>query len=116
MEIKRGSIYWVPVQDDTGKKREIIHPHVVIQDTIINQSRIDTIAVCGISTNMKLIKEPGNILLEKGEANLEKQSIIVVSQISTAKKDNLGEYIGTLSEERVNQLFAGMKFIHSYQN
>lgn len=116
MVIKKGEIYWVPVYDENGKRREIVHPQVVIQDTILNQSRIETIAVCGLSTNMKLVSEPGNILLDKGEANLEKQSMVVVSQISTAKKEDIGNYIGTLSEARVNQIFAGMKFIQSYQS
>ena len=55
MIINRGDIYWVPVLDDTGEIRKIIHPQVVIQDSIINQSRIDTIVVCGLSTNMKKI-------------------------------------------------------------
>ena len=113
--IKQGDIYWVPVIDNYGNKSSIIHPQVVLQDTAINNSRISTIVVCGISTNMKKAHEPGNILLHPGESNLPKQSIIVVSEISIAQKVDFTKYIGTISEERMTQLFSGMKFIQSFQ-
>ncbi|NTV36027.1 MAG: type II toxin-antitoxin system PemK/MazF family toxin, partial [Anaerolineaceae bacterium] len=61
--------------------------------------------------NLKRANSPGNVLLEAGEANLPKQSIVVVSQVSTVDKSQLGEYIGTLSEERVRQILAGMRFL-----
>jgi mRNA interferase MazF len=89
----------------------IVHPHVVIQDTVVNQSRIETVVVCALSTNMKRAFQPGNILLESGEAGLSKQSIVIVSQVSTVEKSTLGEYIGTLSKERVDELLAGMEFL-----
>ena len=85
--IKKGDIYWVPVLDEQGNERDITHPQIVIQDTIINNSRINSIFVCGVSTNMKKANEPGNILLEPGEGNLPKQSVVVVSEISIALKE-----------------------------
>jgi len=114
MNINQGDIYWVSVADDNGAASEIIHPHVVLQDDIINRSRIKTVVVCGITTNMKRISYPGNLLLEVGEANLPKQSIVAVSQISTVNKSDLGDYIGTLSRERIDQIFAGMKFLQTF--
>ena len=52
-----------------------------------------------------------NVLLEAGEANLSRQSIVVVSQVSTVDKARLGEYIGSLDEQRINQILAGMQFL-----
>ena len=54
---------------------------------------------------------PGNVLLEAGEANLPKQSIVAVSQVSTVDKAQLGEYIGSLTKERIDQILAGMRFL-----
>jgi mRNA interferase MazF len=109
MIIRQGAIFWIPVFDKTDD--EIIHPHVIIQDDVINDSCIDTTVVCGLSTNMKKASEPGNILLDKGEADLPKQSIIVVSQIFNVKKTQVGAYIGTLRKERIDQLFDGMRLL-----
>jgi mRNA interferase MazF len=114
MNINQGDIYWVAVAEADGVEAEIIHPHVVIQDDIINRSRIKTVVVCGITTNMKRVSYPGNVLLEVGEANLPKQSIVAVSQISTVNKSDLGAYIGTLSQARIEQIFAGMKFLQTF--
>ena len=54
---------------------------------------------------------PGNVLLDAGEANLPRQSVVVVSQVSTVNKTQIGEYIGTLTSERISQILAGMRFL-----
>jgi mRNA interferase MazF len=66
--------------------------------------------VCALSSNLQRASEPGNVLLEPGEGNLPKQSVIVVSQISSVEKLWLGERIGTLSEARVQQVLDGLRF------
>ena len=87
------------------------HPHVVIQDDVINHSRIKTVVVCALSTNLTRANTPGNVLLDMGEANLPKQSIVIVSQVTSVDKTQLGDYIGSLSHQRIHQIFAGMRFI-----
>lgn len=111
MKINQGDVYWVPLEDANRAIPSYTHPHVVIQDNILNQSRINTVVVCALTTNMKRAKAPGNVLLDIGEANLPKQSVVVVSQVSTVDKAQLGEYIGTLSEGRIDQILAGMRFL-----
>jgi mRNA interferase MazF len=104
--INQGDVFWVPLQEPG-----YIHPHVVVQDDVLNHSRITTVVVCALTTNLKRAKAPGNVLLEAGEANLPRQSIVVVSQVSTVEKTQLGEYIGSLSRQRVDQILAGMQFL-----
>lgn len=50
------------------------------------------------------------LLLEEGEGKLPKRSVLVVSQVSSVDKAALGEYIGTLSAERIQQIIDGLKF------
>lgn len=111
MIVNQGDVFWVPLEEPDGTESGYIHPHVVIQDNVINRSRVKTVVVCALSTNLKRANLPGNVLLEAGEANLPKQSIVVVSQVSSVEKARLGEYIGTLSEQRVSQILAGMRFL-----
>jgi len=111
MIVNQGDIYWVPLEEPNGAEPGYIHPHVVIQDDVINHSRIHTVVVCALTTNIKRANMPGNVLLEAGEANLPKQSIVVVSQVSTVDKAQLGEYIGSLTKERMDQILAGMRFL-----
>jgi mRNA interferase MazF len=113
MIVNQGDIYWVPLEEAGQSEISPTHPHVIIQDNILNRSRIHTVVVCALTSNLTRAKLPGNVLLEAGEANLPMQSVVVVSQVSTVDKAQLGEYIGSLSEERVNQILAGMQFLQS---
>jgi len=54
--------------------------------------------------------------LENGEANLPKQSVVNVSQLSTVDKRDLGEKIGTLSSRRVRQILDGIRMLTEPRN
>ena len=108
MVIKQGDVYWVDLDEPSGSGPGYRHPHVVIQNNIFNRSRINTVVVCVLTSNLKRAKAPGNVLLEKGEANLSKQSVVNVSQIFTVDKGDLVERIGTLSRKRVRQILDGV--------
>jgi mRNA interferase MazF len=69
------------------------------------------VVVCRLTSNIKRAKAPGNVILDAGEANLLKQSVVVVSQILTVDKSELGEYIGTLTQQRMKQIMNGMRFL-----
>lgn len=108
--INRGDVFWVAPDDSRGPVPSYSHPHVVVQDDVFNHSRITTVVVCALTSNLHRASEPGNVLLDSGEGNLPKQSVVVVSQIASVEKDRLGERIGTLSDARVEQILAGLRF------
>ena len=108
--IDRGDVYWIGPDDSRGPAPSYSHPHVVVQDDVFNHSRITTVVVCALTTNLQRASEPGNVLLDDGEANLPKRSVVVVSQISSVEKARLGARIGSLSDERVEQILAGLRF------
>lgn len=111
MVIRQGEIYWVDLGEPRGYKLGYLHPHIVIQNNIFNASRINTVVVCTLTSNLKRAKAPGNVLLEKGEANLPKKSIVNISQIYTVNQVDLIEKIGQMSEERFQQILDGIKLL-----
>src|SRR5919107_2290364 len=108
--INRGDVFWLGPDDLRGPVSSYSHPHVVVQDDVFNHSRITTVVVCALTTNLHRANEPGNVLLEAGEGDLPKQSVVVVSQVSSVEKARLGERSGSLSGERVEQILAGLQF------
>jgi len=84
---------------------------VVIQNNVFNHSRIQTVVVCALTSNLKRAKAPGNVLLAKGEANLPKQSVANISQIFTVNKSDLVEKVGSLSRNRVYQILEGIQLL-----
>ncbi|MFZ6741801.1 type II toxin-antitoxin system PemK/MazF family toxin [Undibacterium sp. JH2W] len=108
--INRGEIYWACPDEERGNIAALAHPHVVVQDDVFNHSRIATVVICALTSNLKRVTEPGNVMLDLGEGSLSKQSVVVVSQVSSIEKSQLGDYIGRLNQDRVEQILAGMRF------
>jgi mRNA interferase MazF len=109
MEIRQGDVYWVAPAETGSPGAGIPHPHVIVQEDDVNLS--PTVVVCALTTNRKRISHPGNVLLEAGVANLPRQSIVEVSKLSTVDKARLGEFIGSLSRPRIDQILAGIQFV-----
>jgi len=111
MVIKQGEIYWVDLAEPKGSEPGYRHPHIVIQNNLFNDSRINTTVVCSLTSNLSRAKAPGNVMLEKGEANLSKQSVVNISQIFTVNKADLIEKIGQVSEKRMLEILDGIKLL-----
>src|SRR6188768_3573557 len=102
--INRGDLFWVAPDESRGSVPGAAHPHVVVQDDVFNHSRIATVVVCALTSNLHRASEPGNVLLDPGEGDLPRQSVVVVSQIASVDKARLGARIGSLTAERVDQI------------
>lgn len=111
MVIKQGEIYWIELNEPKGSEPGYRHPHLVIQNNLFNQSRINTVVVCALTSNLKRGSAPGNVTLKKGDANIPKKSVVNISQIFTVNKMDLLEKIGTLSKERLSDVLEGIKLL-----
>ena len=111
MVIGQGDIFWIDFEAPKGSEPGYRHPHVVIQNNVFNKSRINTVVVCALTSNMKRALAPGNVALKKGEANLPKRSVVNISQIFTVNKSDLSEKIGTLSKDRILQVLQGIRLL-----
>ncbi|MEM1203783.1 MAG: type II toxin-antitoxin system PemK/MazF family toxin [Acidobacteriota bacterium] len=111
MVIRQGDVYWVDFGPASGSGPAPRHPHVVVQNDVFNASAIATTVVCSLTSSLKWAKAPGNVLLDAGEANLPKASVVNISQISTVDKSELTERIGTLAAERLYQVLEGLSLL-----
>ena len=75
MVIRKGSIYWVDFSP--GKSSEPIgrRPGLVIQNDILNDSKLNTVIMLAITSTMKFGELPGNVVLRKKEANFGRRSV-----------------------------------------
>ena len=92
-EILRGDVWWISPDDDPAAAPHHPHPHVVLQDDLFNRSRIPTVVVCALTSNLKRMNEPGNVRLDAGEGGVERPSVVVVSQVSSVERSRLGARI-----------------------
>lgn len=111
MVVSQGEIYWVELDEPSGSKPGYNHPYVVIQNNVFNQSRINTVVLCALTSNLRRAQDPGNVALSQGEAGLTKASVVQVSQLLTLDKSQLDDHIGTLSKSRVRQILDGIQLL-----
>jgi len=111
MGIEQGEIYWIDLGEPSGSEPGYRHPHIVIQNNLFNASKINTVVVCALTSNIKRAQAPGNVLLNQGEANLPMKSVVNISQIYTVNKNDLAEKIGKVSEKKFNEIYEGIKLL-----
>ena len=109
--IAQGDVFWADLRPPQGSAPGYRHPAVVVQNNAFNQSAIDTVVVCVLTSNTSLALSPGNVLLRKGEANLPRRSVVNVSQIVTVDKSNLKQRIGALSKPRIREIVQGIAMV-----
>ena len=107
----KGEIWWAdlpePIGSIPGKRR----PVLILQNDLINRSTINTTIVASITSNLNLAKAPGNIYLEKRDSNLDRPSVVNLSQIVTVNKSWLTENVGMLRKDLVELIDKGIEII-----
>jgi mRNA interferase MazF len=107
----RGEIWWANLPDPVGSEPGYRRPVLVVQDDTFNQSRISTVIVVIITSNIQLAEAPGNVLLPKGATGLSRDSVANVSQILTVDKTFLVECIGSLPNDLQEEIDDGLRTI-----
>lgn len=107
--MRRGEIWWADLAEPRGSEPGYRRPVVIVQDDAFNRSRIGTVIVAVISSNLKLAAAPGNVPLVKSAGGLDKDSVINVSQVITVDKSYLTERVGLLSRTLQGKVDSGLR-------
>jgi mRNA interferase MazF len=106
-----GDIWWADFGIPFGSEPGFRRPVVIIQSDSFNKSQINTVVVIPLTTNLFLENAPGNILIEKEESGLSKDSVIVVSQIYAIDRNRLIEHVGSIPKRILTQVKYGIKMV-----
>lgn len=107
--MKRGEVWWADLGEPVGSGPGYRHPVVVISTDTFNESRISTVIVVMITSNLRLSAAPGNVRVAARETGLRKASVVNVSQVITVDKAILIERIGHLPSDRLGEVEAGLR-------
>ena len=110
---ERGEIWWADLGEPRGSSPGFERPVVIIQSDFFNQTKIKTCIVAIITSNLRLANLAGNVLLSTRTSNLEEESVVNVSQIFTVDRQDLFDFVGTLSERKMEQIDKGLRLVLS---
>jgi mRNA interferase MazF len=107
--VARGEVWWADLGPRRGSAPAWRRPVLVISADAFNRSRIKTVTVVAITSNLRLAAAPGNVALAAGAAGLDRDSVINVSQVVTLDKSDLSKRLGSLDGLNVEHVEAGMR-------
>ena len=84
---------------------------MIVQEDRFNASRISTVIVAVLTSNLGLAAAPGNVFLDKRDFGLPKDSVVNVSQILTIDKSFLSERVGRLTPEMLALIDDGLRLV-----
>jgi mRNA interferase MazF len=82
----------------------------VLQRDEVNASRISTVVVCALTSNVALAKAPGNTLLPGRRTGLRGDSVANASQIATVNRSDLEELIGAVPRGLMDAVDQGLRW------
>jgi mRNA interferase MazF len=109
--MNRGEVWSASLPAPTGSGPGFRRPVVVVQSNPFNQSRIATVVVAIITSNLALAEAPGNVRVGKSASGLTKASVVNVSQIVTLDRELLKRRVRGLPADTMRQIDEGLRLV-----
>ena len=104
-------MWWASLPEPTGSGPGFRRPVLVVQSNSFNQSRISTVVVAVITSNVALAEAPGNVRLGKSEAGLPRVSVVNVSQLLTIDRSLLTLRVKALPSQAIARVDDGLRLV-----
>ena len=111
MVVGQRDVFWASLEDPSGSAPGFRRPVVIVQGDAFNASRLATVVVVPLTSNLRWAAAPGNVTLPARRTGLPKDSVANVSQIVTVDRSVLSERVGRLAEEDVALILAGIDLV-----
>ena len=111
MVVEREQIWVADLGEPEGSEPGYGRPVLVLQSDAFNRSRLHTVIAVVLSTNLRLVDAPGNVLVPAKASGLRKDSVANVSQIITVDRDFLMELAGRLRGHFLKDVENGLRLV-----
>ena len=109
--VRRGEIWWAELPKPVGSGPGFRRPVLIAQADEFNRSRIHTVVVVAITSNVTLAEAPGNVRLSKRSVGLDRESVVNVSQVVTLDKSFLTERVGRMPPAKLREVENGLRLV-----
>jgi mRNA interferase MazF len=106
--ILRGDIFWADLNPTRGHEQAGLRPVVILSQDIFNE-RSGTVIAMAITSQPQRAGFP--LTLELPNVDLPKQSWVKIGRVRTLSTERLGEKIGHVSPELLEQMVEGLNEI-----
>ena len=107
----RGDLWWADYGEPFGSEPGYRRPVIIFQIDYFNKSKINTLIVIPLTTNILMAEVPGNVFLEKNETKLRKDSVVLTLQIGVIDRQRLVERISRINKSTMEKIEESLAFI-----
>jgi mRNA interferase MazF len=107
--VRRGDIWWADMGEPAGSIPGFRRPVLIVQDDLLNESRLQTVMVVPLTSNLRRSEAAGNALLQPRETGLDRPSVALVCQVMTIERAWLSERVGNLSQRGLRRVDLGLR-------
>ena len=109
--MKRGEIWWASLPPAIGSGPGYRRPVVIVQANSFNKSKISTVLVATITSNISLAHAPGNVRISKTDSGLSRPSVLNISQVITVDRSILTKRVKMLPGRVLARVDEGLKLV-----
>ena len=102
-------MWWVDFGEPIGSEPAYRRPALIVSSDRFNRSRIATVIVAPLTSNLRLTDAPGNVAIGAGEGGLEKDSVVNVSQTMVVDRRRLLATTGSLTTRSMRSVDDGLR-------
>lgn len=113
MVVERGDIWWADLGEPSGSGPGFRRPVLIIQSDAFNRSRLLTVIAVVLTSNIRLVDAPGNVLMPSKATGLPKDSVANVSQVITVDREFLTEKVSRIRGQLLQNLDTGLRLVLS---
>ena len=105
----RGEVWWADLAELRGSEPGSRRPVLIVQDDLLTQSRLQTVMVAPITSNLLRAKAAGNIHLKPSDSGLKRASVVLVCQVVAVDKALLTECVSRLPRRVMTVVDEGLR-------
>jgi len=109
--VERGDIWWADLGEPTGSEPGFRRPVLIVQADAFNRSRLQTVIAVVLTSNIRLVDAPGNVLLPSRATGLPKDSVANVSQMITVDREFLRDKVNRVRGPLLKDLDNGLRLV-----
>ena len=107
--IERGEVWWASLPEPSGSEPGYRRPVLIVQANSFNRSRLRTVVAVVLTSNLRLVEAPGNVLVPAEASGLPRDSVANVSQVVTVDREFLTELAGRLRGRTLEVVDDGLR-------
>ncbi len=111
MVIAQGEVWWAELEEPTGSDPGYRRPVVVVQSDSFNRSRIATVVIVPLTSNLRWVDAPGNVPLDPAATGLPRDSVANASQVMTLDRSTLTDRVGQLPDSKLDLVLYGIDVV-----